>query len=112
MKNLLKNQINVGRVTYPLSIAIVIFLLLSANHVKMPGSPYELMVWELKAGEGYRSWWYPDGWVRGKKAYSIGFGWNDQGRRRRAEISKYTNDGEVDFGEALQISLYEISKYG
>lgn len=86
--------------------------LLSANRQeKLPYSPYQLLVWEIKANEGYRSWWYPDGIVRGRQSYSIGFGWNDQGRRRK-EIHQFTKDGKVTYDEATQITIKEIQKYG
>ena len=79
---------------------------------KLEYSPYQILVWELKANEGYRSNWYPDGIVRGRQAYSIGFGWNEQGNRRRHEIKQFTKDGRVDFEEATQITIREINKYG
>lgn len=100
------------RFLYPMSCLIVIGLLLSANRIKIPYSPYELLVWELKANEGYSPTWYPDGYVRGRKAHSIGFGWNDQGNRRRGEIKQFTRDGKVSFDEALQITILELNKYG
>lgn len=74
---------------------------------------YQVLIWEIKANEGHRSWWYKDGIVGGKQSYSIGFGWNDQGSsKRRKEISKYTSDGKVTPDEATSITLYEIDKYG
>lgn len=95
------------------SLLIFLVIVLAANKApKLEYSPYQILVWEIKANEGYRSWWYPDGRVRKRKAYSIGFGWNDQGRRRRDEIDRYTQDGKVTFDEALQITLYELKKYG
>lgn len=96
-----------------LSFGAVCFIaLLSANRQeKLPFTPYQLLVWEIKANEGYRPWWYKDGMVRGKQSYSIGFGWNDQGRRRK-EISQFTKDGKVTYDEATQITLKEIAKYG
>ena len=94
---------------------MVIFLLVAANrpttNTKLKYTPYEIMVWELKANEGYRSWRYADGHVRGRQSYSIGFGWNDQGRRRH-EIKKYTADGKVTFNEATEITINELNKYG
>lgn len=87
-------------------------IFLAANRVRIPYTPYQILVWEIKANEGYRSWWYPDGYVRSKRAYSIGFGWNDQGNRRRHEIKEFTKDGQVTFQEATQITLREIEKYG
>lgn len=97
-----------------ISLIVCVFLLfLNANSApKLKYTPYQILVWEIKANEGYRSWWYPDGYNRGKKAYSIGFGWNDLGNRRRAEIKNYTKDKKVTFIEALEITLKEISKYG
>lgn len=96
-----------------LSFGVICFAaLLAANKLeKVPYSPYQILAWEIKANEGYRSWWYPDGIVRGKQSYSIGFGWNDQGRRRR-EVAQFTKDGKVTFDEATQITLKEIAKYG
>lgn len=94
-------------------VVCVLFLFLNANTApKIKYTPYQILVWELKANEGYRSWWYPDGTVRGRQSYSIGFGWNDLGNRRRKEIAKYTADKKVTFDEALEISLKEVSKYG
>lgn len=96
-----------------LSFGFVCFAaLLAANKLeKVPFTPYQILAWEIKANEGFRSWWYPDGMVRGKQSYSIGFGWNDQGRRRK-EIAQFTKDGKVTFNEATQITLKEIAKYG
>lgn len=102
----------VNKFIYPISWAVVLLMILSANRVQMPGTPYELLVLELKANEGYRSWWYRDGYVKGRQAYSIGFGWNDQGKRRRNEVYKWTRDGKVTYDEALEITLMEIGKYG
>lgn len=101
-----KNLIYIG------TVLTVLVIFLAANRVKNTYTPYQMLVWELKANEGYRSWWYRDGVVRGKTAYSIGFGWNDQGNRRRHEIKKFTADKKVAFDEALEITLMEINKYG
>ena len=91
----------------------VIFLLINANKMeKLEYTPYQMLIWEIKANEGYRDWWYKDGHVKGKQAYSIGFGWNDQGGVRRKEIAKFTSDRKVTFQEATQITLKEIQKYG
>lgn len=74
---------------------------------------YQILVWEIKANEGYRSWWYRDGvGGNGRPAYSIGFGWNDCGGVRRHEIKKYTADHKVTVEEATEIMLAEIAKYG
>lgn len=89
------------------------FIFLAANRVeKYTYSPYETLVWEIKANEGYRPWWYKDGWNNGKQAYSIGFGWNDLGQRRRHEIKQYTVDGHVSYDEATKIMVMELQKYG
>tara|TARA_R110000868_G_scaffold178163_7_gene417718 strand:+ start:148 stop:786 length:639 start_codon:yes stop_codon:yes gene_type:complete len=94
-------------------VLCTLFLFVNANIVpKSKYTPYQILVWEIKANEGYKSWWYKDGFNRGKQAYSIGFGWNDLGNRRRKEISKYTSDRKVTFEEATEITLKEISKYG
>lgn len=94
-------------------VICTILLFANANiSPKLQYSPYQILVWEIKANEGYKSWWYPDGYNRGKRAYSIGFGWNDLGQRRRKEIAKYTHDGKVTFDEATEISIKEINKYG
>lgn len=90
---------------------------MAANRVDVTRySPYQMLVWEIKANEGYRSWWYPDGhhYVNGKrkKSHSIGFGWNDIGGTRRGQIKKYTADGKVTYSEAMQITLNEINKWG
>ena len=97
--------------------SLCLFALIAANkpnsdESKLKYSPYQIMVWEIKANEGYRSWWYKDGFVNGKQAYSIGFGWNDQGQVRRHEIKQYTKDGKVTYDEATKITIYEINKYG
>lgn len=97
------------------AICCVIFatVLMAANsQPKLQFTPYQILVWEIKANEGYKPNWYPDGYVRGKRAYSIGFGWNDQGNRRRGEIKEFTRDGIVDFNEATIITIREINKYG
>ena len=76
-------------------------------------TPYQLLVWEIKANEGYRSWWYKDGkTIDGRQRYSIGFGWNDLGGIRRHEIAKYTKDRHVSYSEAMEITLLEIKKKG
>jgi hypothetical protein len=94
-------------------VLCVLFLFLNANIIpKSKYTPYQILVWEIKANEGYRSWWYKDGFNRGKQSYSIGFGWNDLGNRRREEIAQYTADGKVTFDEATEITLKEIKKYG
>ena len=105
------SKINILR-TFP--FLLVTFIFLAANRVdKYPYSPYESLVWEIKANEGYKSWWYRDGvGQNGKQAYSIGFGWNDLGQKRRAEIKEFTKDGKVAFEEATQITLLELKKYG
>lgn len=105
-------QFNIHSLLYPISVCIVILLLISANRVKMPYTPYQILVWEIKANEGYSSTWYPDGYFKGKRSYSIGFGWNDLGRTRRSEIKQYLKDGMVSYNEAIQITQYEIKKYG
>lgn len=93
-------------------IAFTIMLMSANTQPKLKYTPYQILVWELKANEGYRSWWYEDGFgENGKRAYSIGFGWNDLGKVRRAEIKEFTRDGKVTFDEALKITLYEIAKY-
>lgn len=85
---------------------------------KLKYNTWEIMAWEIKANEGYRSWWYEDGMVYNRKlkrrvqAYSIGFGWNDQGKVRRDEIKEFTRDGKVTFDEATTITIREIRKYG
>lgn len=99
----------------PLRIAfgiVCIAALMSANsQPKLPYTPYQILAWEIKANEGYRSNWYPDGMVRGRQSYSIGFGWNDQGMRRRKEIAQYLPGG-VTYDEATKITMMEIKKYG
>lgn len=106
-------KINPIRATFG---SLCFLVMLAANkpnyYEKLNYSPYEIMVWELKANEGYRSWWYPDGRVRGRQSYSIGFGWNDQGNRRRNEIKEFTKDRKVTFEEATIITTREIEKYG
>lgn len=99
---------------YITSLLIFAIILLAANKVeRVEYSPYQILVFELKANEGYRNWWYKDGRVNGKQAYSIGLGWNDQGSwTRRKEIAKFTQDKKVTLDEAVQISLMEIKKYG
>ncbi len=105
-KNLIQN------LTHSVGIVAFIMLLLSANRINMPGTPYELVMWEIKANEGYRSKWYPDGWNAGRRAYSIGFGWNDLGQRRRHEIKHFLKDGKISYAEATQITVMELNKYG
>lgn len=102
----------------PIVLWIVVpVLFLAANRIsyKKP-SPYQTLVWEIKANEGYRDWWYRDGSARingkTKPSHSIGLGWNDYGGTRRHKISEYTRDGKVTYEEALKITLAEINKYG
>lgn len=104
--------------TTTLFSCVVIFVLLAANKLpstskKIEFSPYQLMIWELKANEGYVPHWYKDGYVNGKQAYSIGFGWNDQGQIRRKEAKPYLDkNGKISFDNATKLTCYEISKYG
>lgn len=95
-----------------LCIAASIMFLAASKKPKPQYSPYQILVWEIKANEGYRSWWYRDGTVQNRPAHSIGFGWNDCGNRRRKEIKQYTQDGKVTFNEAMIITMKEIAKYG
>lgn len=95
---------------------ILMIIIMSANRVEVKRySPYQMLVWELKANEGYRSWWYKDGYDHKTKRtrYSIGFGWNDcANTARRNSIKKYTADGKVTYSEALEITLNQIKSYG
>lgn len=93
---------------------ICIIGLLSANsQPKLPYSTYQLLAWEIKANEGFVDHWYPDGIVRGKQSYSIGFGWNDQGMRRRKEAKPFLNlNGKINYENATKLTMYEIKKYG
>ena len=91
----------------------ILFVFMNANKCpRIKYTPYQILAWELKANEGYRPTWYRDGFVNGRKAYSIGFGWNDQGQRRRHEIREFVRDGKVTFEEATEITLMELRKYG
>lgn len=102
-----------SRIVQIASMIVFSTILLAANKVPpMEYSPYQILIWEIKANEGYRSWWYPDGYVQGRKASAIGFGWNDCGNRRRGEIKEFTRDHNVTFDEALIITLREVKKYG
>ncbi len=98
------------------SACILFFIIFMAANVepqtKLRYTPYQILMWEIKANEGYRSWWYRDGTVQNRIAHSIGFGWNDCGNRRRKEIAQFTKDGKVTFDEAMTITLREIEKYG
>lgn len=90
-----------------------IFMLANTVSPVKKYTPYQIVIWELKANEGHEEWWYKDGFVKGRQAYSIGLGWNDQGSSdRRREIKKYTSDGKVTLDEAVQITIYELNKYG
>lgn len=97
-------------------IAVAVIFLAANHNPTQRYSPYQVLVWEIKANEGYRSWWYQDGSARinGKRriSHSIGFGWNDYGGTRRDRIKKYTRDGKVTYKEALDITLLELSRYG
>lgn len=107
------NHVILNKIGYICLVLCTLFLFVNANVSSTSKyTPYQILVWEIKANEGYKSWWYEDGTNRGKQAYSIGFGWNDLGNRRRQEIAKYTADRKVTFGEATEITLMEISKYG
>lgn len=92
---------------YVSGVTAILFIFLAANVHSPKYSPYQILVWELKANEGYEPWWYRDG-----KGHSIGFGWNDLGGKRRSEIKQYTKDGKVTFEEATTITLMELNKYG
>jgi hypothetical protein len=98
---------------FRIGFGCVCFLgLLAANsQPKLKYTPYQILAWEIKANEGFSDHWYPDGIVRGKQSYSIGFGWNDQGRRRDEAVSFLTN-GKITFENATRLTCYEIDKYG
>ena len=107
---------NVTRVIYYLMWIMFISIFIAANKTDIKKySPYTVLAWEIKANEGYRSWWYPDGHfiVNGKRknSFSIGFGWNDLGTTRRHEVKQYTADGKVTIDEAWAITLKEINKW-
>jgi len=107
-------QINPTRAVFG---SICFVALLAANKVpskpqSLEFTPYQLLAWEIKANEGFVDHWYFDGVVRGKKSHSIGFGWNDQGRRR-AEAKPFLNsNGRITYAGATKLTLYEIKKYG
>lgn len=108
---------NFSSIAYYSLWAIVAALFMAANRVEVKKyTPYQLLVWEIKANEGYRSWWYRDGSaiIDGKRraSHSIGFGWNDCGGTRRSRIKEFTRDGKVTYEEALQITLNELGRYG
>lgn len=92
---------------YSIGVCAILFIFMAANSYTPKYTPYEILVWELKANEGYRSWWYKDG-----AGHSIGFGWNDCGGVRRKEIAQYTKDGKVTYAEATTITIKELEKYG
>lgn len=75
-------------------------------------SPYQVLMFELKANEGFRSNWYKDGIVNGNQAYSIGYGWSDWGGKRRKYISNYLADGKIDNKEATLLIVSEIKNMG
>jgi len=103
---------------------ICLFSLVAANKpitntsTKLNYSPYELMIWEIKANEGFMPHWYKDGFVYNRKlkksvqSYSIGFGWNDQGCRRKEAKPFLNSSGKITFESATKLTLYEIGKYG
>lgn len=104
-----------GNVSYVLSWIFMIFIVMAANRVDVKRfNVWQMRVWALKAEEGYRSWWYPDGVTPdGRRKYSIGLGWNDCGSRsRRQKIAKYTADRKVTYEEATEIAVHEIEKWG
>lgn len=109
----MKRQFTFGKITYYLLCLIVSISFIAANRVRVKRySLYQMKVWELKAREGYVSWWKPDGMVYNRKlkkrvqSYSIGFGYNDQGTSaRRKAIAKYTRDRKVSYSEAMTISM-------
>lgn len=90
-----------------IGVVALLILFMSANKYSPKYTPYQILVWELKANEGYQPWWYRDG-----NGHSIGFGWNDCGGKRRHEIKQYTKDGKVTYDEATTITIKEIEKYG
>lgn len=97
--------------------SLCFFALIAANKPthddsNLKFSAWEIKVWEIKANEGFVDHWYPDGYVRGKQSYSIGFGWNDQGRRRKEAKPFLNQNGKITFENATKLTLYEIKKYG
>lgn len=110
-------KIKFGDVVYISLWIILSASFIAANRVDVKRySPYQMLVWEIKANEGYRSWWYPDGRARignqWRPSHSIGFGWNDYGGTRRGQIKKYTADRKVTYDEAMKITLSEIQSWG
>ena len=102
--------------------SLCFFALIAANkpiaNDKMSYTPYQIKVWEIKANEGFVPHWYPDGKVYNRKlkrslqSYSIGFGWNDQGCRRKEAKPFLNSSGKITFEKATQLTIYEINKYG
>ena len=94
-------------------IIVLILIFFNAQRIKITYTPYQMLLWEIKANEGYRGQWYKDGFANGKQAYSIGFGYNDCGSwKRRKDIAHFTSDGVVTFDEATKITVREVQKYG
>ena len=105
-------KINPTRAVFSIG-CIIVLMAANVNHSeKLKYTPYQIMVWELKANEGFVNHWYKDGYVRGRQSYSIGFGWNDQGNRRRHEAKPYLSLNKITFDNATKLTLYEINKYG
>lgn len=103
-----------------IGFGIICFVaLLSANsQPKLKYTPYQIMAWEIKANEGFVPHWYKDGMVynrilnRKLQSYSIGFGWNDQGCRRKEALPFLDKNGKISYDNATKLTCYEIDKYG
>ena len=95
-----------------------IFLSANSAPTETTYTPYQLLVWEIKANEGFVPHWYKDGMVYNRKlnrkiqSYSIGFGWNDQGSRRHEAKPFLSTNGNITFNNATKLTIYEIGKYG
>lgn len=70
-------------------------------------SPYEVLLIYTKAHEGYSETWYPDGFVKGKQSYSIGYGTNNQGHKKTTDRIKclFTLDGKRTNKELASLAI-------
>ena len=106
----------IDRIAYFISATSIVVIFLAANKKERSESkalftPYQIIAFEIKATEGFSPKWYEDGFVRGKKSYSIGYGWNDQGSRRN-EIKGLLEGNRISKKNATILMNRELEKYG
>lgn len=82
----------------------LVLLAFKANKVETHYTPYQVMIWSIKANEGFKPDWYRDGQGKNGPKYSIGFGYNDWGlASRRKGINP-----PITWEKGLELTVREI----